>query len=90
METAAQAMLNDLDADQLREDIIKPTIITGVDVIPASIDDGFIASQWNDLVREHLPDRLPLKCCARRLLIVSAQITISYLLILVLISMPLC
>ncbi|MDE8559177.1 AAA family ATPase [Pantoea vagans] len=58
METAAQAMLNDLDADQLREDIIKPTIIPGVDVIPASIDDGFIASQWNDLVREHLPDKL--------------------------------
>ncbi|PEI02228.1 chromosome partitioning protein ParA [Pantoea agglomerans] len=59
METAAQAMLNDLDAEQLKEDIIKPTIIPGVDVIPASIDDGFIASQWNDLVSQHLPEMLP-------------------------------
>lgn len=59
METAAQAMLNDLDAEQLKDDIIKPTIIPGVDVIPASIDDGFIASQWNDLVKQHLPDMLP-------------------------------
>lgn len=68
METAAQAMLNDLDADQLREDIIKPTIIPGVDVIPASIDDGFIASQWNDLVREHLPDKLPSEVLRRTII----------------------
>lgn len=68
METAAQAMLNDLDAGQLREDIIKPTIIPGVDVIPASIDDGFIASQWNDLVREHLPDRLPSEVLRRTII----------------------
>lgn len=59
METAAQAMLNDLDIEQLKDDIIKPTIIPGVDVIPASIDDGFIASQWNDLVKQHLPSMLP-------------------------------
>lgn len=68
METAAQAMLNDLDAEQLREDIIKPTIIPGVDVIPASIDDGFIASQWNDLVREHLPDKLPSEVLRRTII----------------------
>lgn len=59
METAAQAMLNNLEARQLHEDIIQPTIIPGVDIIPASIDDGFVASQWNDLVREHLPGMLP-------------------------------
>lgn len=59
METAAQAMLNDLDADQIKEDIIKPTIIPGVDIIPASIDDGFIASQWNELVNQHLPGVQP-------------------------------
>lgn len=68
METAAQAMLNDLGAEQLREDIIKPTIIPGVDVIPASIDDGFIASQWNDLVREHLPDKLPSEVLRRTII----------------------
>lgn len=27
----------------------------GVDVIPASIDDGFVASAWKELVSEHLP-----------------------------------
>lgn len=68
METAAQAMLNNLDAEQLHEDIIKPTIIPGVDVIPASIDDGFIASQWNDLVREHLPDKLPSEVLRRTII----------------------
>ena len=68
METAAQAMLNDLDADQLKEDIITPTIIPGVDVIPASIDDGFIASQWNDLVSQHLPDMLPSEVLSRTII----------------------
>lgn len=68
METAAQAMLNDLDADQLKEDIIKPTIIPGVDIIPASIDDGFIASQWNDLVGQHLPDMLPSEVLRRTII----------------------
>ncbi|MBL1535038.1 ParA family protein, partial [Klebsiella pneumoniae] len=50
LETAAQAMLNDLDVETLREAVIRPTIIPGVDVIPASIDDGFVASQWESLV----------------------------------------
>ena len=68
METAAQAMLNDLDAEQLKEDIIKPTIIPGVDVIPASIDDGFIASQWTDLVSQHLPDMLPSEVLRRTII----------------------
>lgn len=35
--------------------MIRPTIVPGVDVIPASIDDGFVASQWKELVEEHLP-----------------------------------
>ena len=47
-------MLNDLDAETLREAVIRPTIIPGVDIIPASIDDGFVASQWESLVTEHL------------------------------------
>ena len=68
METAAQAMLNDLDDEQLKEDIIKPTIIPGVDVIPASIDDGFIASQWTDLVSQHLPDMLPSEVLRRTII----------------------
>ncbi|MBL1482971.1 ParA family protein, partial [Klebsiella pneumoniae] len=59
LETAAQAMLNDLDVETLREAVIRPTIIPGVDVIPASIDDGFVASQWESLVAEHLPGLKP-------------------------------
>ena len=59
LETAAQAMLNDLDAETLREAVIRPTIIPGVDIIPASIDDGFVASQWESLVTEHLPGLKP-------------------------------
>ena len=55
LETAAQAMLNDVDAETLRNEVIRPTIIPGVDVIPASIDDGFVASAWKELVSEHLP-----------------------------------
>lgn len=30
-----------------------------MDIIPASIDDGFVASQWDRLVQEHLPGVLP-------------------------------
>jgi len=68
METAAQAMLNDLDAEQLHQHIIQPTIIPGVDIIPASIDDGFVASQWNELVREHLPGVLPSEVLRRNII----------------------
>lgn len=59
LETAAQAMLNDLDAEQLRSQFIKPTVMPGVDVIPASIEDGFVASDWDGLVAEHLPGVAP-------------------------------
>lgn len=68
LETAAQAMLNDLDAEQIRRDIIQPTIIPGVDIMPASIDDGFVASQWNELVREHLPGVLPSEVLRRNII----------------------
>ncbi len=56
--TAAQAMLNHdkLTREDLLEHFVKPTIIPGVDVIPASIDDGFIASDWKELCAEHLPN----------------------------------
>jgi cellulose biosynthesis protein BcsQ len=68
METAAQAMLNDLDAEQIKEDIILPTIIPGVDIIPASIDDGFVASQWKELVSEHLPAMKPSEVLRRNII----------------------
>ncbi|EHZ6497949.1 AAA family ATPase, partial [Salmonella enterica] len=68
LETAAQAMLNDLDAETLRKEVIRPTIIPGVDVIPASIDDGFVASQWEDLVKEHLPGMKPSEVLRKKII----------------------
>ena len=68
LETAAQAMLNDLDAEQLRTTVIRPTIVPGVDVIPASIDDGFVASQWAALVAEHLPGVSPSEVLRKKII----------------------
>lgn len=53
--TSAQAMLNDLTREELKNDFIVESIIPGVDVMPASIDDAFIASKWEELCAEHLP-----------------------------------
>jgi len=68
LETAAQAMLNDLDTETLRETVIRPTIIPGVDIIPASIDDGFVASQWEALVAEHLPGMKPSEVLRKKII----------------------
>lgn len=53
--TAAQAMLQNVTREELLSDFILPSVVQGVDVIPASIEDAFIASQWDILCREHLP-----------------------------------
>ncbi|OAT15938.1 ParA family chromosome partitioning protein [Buttiauxella gaviniae ATCC 51604] len=53
--TAAQAMLQNVSYEELISDFITPSIIPGVDVIPASIDDAFIAEGWRGLCEEHLP-----------------------------------
>jgi cellulose biosynthesis protein BcsQ len=53
--TAAQAMLQNVDRETLLREFIVPSIIPGVDVIPASIDDAFIASGWEKLCHEYLP-----------------------------------
>ena len=37
--------------------LFKKTNIDGVDVIPASIEDAFIASQFESLSEEHLPEQ---------------------------------
>ncbi|HHN8460802.1 TPA: AAA family ATPase [Morganella morganii] len=54
--TAAQAMLQNVTREELLSEFILPSVIHGVDVIPASIEDAFIASQWDFLCREHLPE----------------------------------
>lgn len=53
--TAAQAMLQNVTREELLKEFILPSVVQGVDVIPASIEDAFIASQWEILCSEHLP-----------------------------------
>lgn len=55
--TAAQAMLQNVLRDELLKEFIVPSVIPGVDLIPASIDDAFIASSWEQLCQEHLPNQ---------------------------------
>ena len=55
--TAAQAMLQNVSREELLSDFIVPSIIPGVDVIPASIDDAFLAEGWKGLCEEHLPGK---------------------------------
>ena len=53
--TAAQAMLQNVSRDELVNEFIVSSIIPCVDVLPASIDDAFIASSWDELCATHLP-----------------------------------
>ncbi|QBR48497.1 AAA family ATPase [Erwinia sp. QL-Z3] len=57
--TSAQAMLQNVSREELLEEFVVQSIVPGVDVIPASIDDAFIASGWESLCREHLPGQNP-------------------------------
>ncbi|MGI2098562.1 AAA family ATPase [Shewanella glacialipiscicola] len=50
--TTIQAILADLTREELLEHFVLPTQIQGVDMIPASIADGFIAEQWVNLCKE--------------------------------------
>lgn len=54
--TAAQAMLQNVTREELLNEFILPSVVRGVDVIPASIEDAFIASQWEILCAEYLPE----------------------------------
>lgn len=53
--TSAQAMLQNVTREELLSEFVISSIVPGVDVIPASIEDAFIASQWKELCTEHLP-----------------------------------
>lgn len=54
--TAAQAMLQNVTREELLNEFILPSVVQGVDVMPASIEDAFIASQWEILCAEYLPE----------------------------------
>ena len=53
--TAAQAMLQNVSREELLDEFVVSSGVPGVDVIPASIEDAFIASSWDELCAEHLP-----------------------------------
>lgn len=54
--SSAQAMLNkDLTREEILNEFVKPSIVPGVDIIPASIEDAFIASRWSSLCSQYLP-----------------------------------
>lgn len=53
--TAAQALLQNVSREELISDFIVASVIPGVDIIPASIDDAFIAERWKELCAEYLP-----------------------------------
>ncbi|WP_434363060.1 AAA family ATPase (plasmid) [Parasalinivibrio latis] len=55
--TAAQAMLQNVSREELLEEFVVASGVPGVDVIPASIEDAFIASKWDDLCAEYLPEQ---------------------------------
>lgn len=55
--TAAQAMLQNVSRDELLNDFIVSSIVACVDVMPASIEDAFLASSWEELCAEHLPNQ---------------------------------
>lgn len=57
--TSAQAMLQNVSREELLEEFIVSSVVPGVDVLPASIDDAFIASGWEGLCSEHLPGQNP-------------------------------
>jgi cellulose biosynthesis protein BcsQ len=54
-ETTAQAMLQNVSREELLNEFIVSSVVPSVDVLPASIDDAFIASQWETLCEQYLP-----------------------------------
>ncbi len=57
--TACQAMLQNVSVEELKSDFIVKSNVGGVDVLPANLDDAFIADQWYNLCKEHLPSQNP-------------------------------
>lgn len=50
--TSAQAMLQDLPKEELMKDYIFSSAIPGVDIMPASIEDAFLAANWEAICEE--------------------------------------
>ncbi|MCD8549881.1 MAG: AAA family ATPase [Shewanella xiamenensis] len=54
--TVVQAVFNDVSREQLLSDFVLPSQVPGVDIIPASIADGFIAAEWESICKEQFGD----------------------------------
>lgn len=57
--TSAQAMLQNISREELINEFILPSVVPGVDVIAASIDDAFITSNWEQLCNKYLNGQNP-------------------------------
>ncbi|AWB69172.1 ParA family protein (plasmid) [Saccharobesus litoralis] len=66
--TATQAMLQNIDEEELINDYIISSNIKNVDLLPSSIDDAFIASDWGMICEEHLPNTHPSKVLSENLI----------------------
>ena len=66
--TSAQILLQNPSRDEILNEFIIPSDIPNVDLIPASIDDAFIASKWEELCNEYLPNQ-PLNSILKKNLI---------------------
>lgn len=52
--TVAQAMLQNVTREELLDEFVFSSSMNCVDIMPASLTDGFIASNFENLVNEHL------------------------------------
>ncbi|GIU40984.1 chromosome partitioning protein ParA [Shewanella colwelliana] len=57
--TSVQSMLQNPSREELLSEFIYETKVPGVYILPCTIADGFIASDWHNLCEQHLPDQNP-------------------------------
>jgi len=55
--TAVQAMIQNLSRQILKEEFILKSNMPNVDVIPASIDDGLLENDWEEICAKYLPEQ---------------------------------
>lgn len=55
--TSSQAMLNDLSRDQILDYFCHKSMVPNVDIMPASILDAFVASDWEKFASENFRDK---------------------------------
>ncbi len=61
--------------EELLSDFYSTVYYPGVDVIPASIDDAFLAEGWKGLCEEHLRGKIFMRCLKRTLSTSSSMTT---------------